>query len=84
MNTYDNRLLLAGIVCFLLLVTVYGKGKSANQDKKHYPWWFGRTSIKGKITELSFTLLCMLFVDLMKKKMTWTIVYFWDLVFVLE
>lgn len=34
MNTYDNQLVLAGIVCFLLLVTVYGEGKSANHEKK--------------------------------------------------
>lgn len=34
MNTYDNQLVLAGIVCFLL-VTVYGEGKSANHEKKH-------------------------------------------------
>ena len=34
MNTYNNQLLLAGIVClFLLLVTVYGEGKSANHGK---------------------------------------------------
>ena len=36
MNTYNNQLLLAGIVClFLLLVTVYGEEKSANHGKKH-------------------------------------------------
>lgn len=34
MNTYDNQLVLAGIVCFLLLVTVYGEGKSGNHEKK--------------------------------------------------
>ena len=35
MNTYDNQLVLARIVCFFLLVTLYGEGKSANHDKKH-------------------------------------------------